>query len=60
MRIHDYRDESVPVLARMLEKRIRAYRAIGYEVEEAAPPSSPAEHVIEYDEPSEPASAVRE
>jgi superfamily II DNA or RNA helicase len=50
VRIHDYRDENVPVLARMLEKRIRAYRAIGYEIEDAAMPSAPAEHVIDYDE----------
>jgi hypothetical protein len=44
VRIHDYRDENVPVLARMLEKRIRAYRAIGYEIEDAGtrrrPPST--------------------
>jgi hypothetical protein len=38
----------VDVLA--LEKRIRAYRAIGYEIEDAATPSTPAEYVIEYDE----------
>ena len=50
VRIHDYRDGNVPVLARMLEKRIRAYRAIGYEIEEPAPRAAPAEHVIEYDE----------
>lgn len=50
VRIHDYRDANVPVLARMLEKRIRAYRAIGYEIEDVAVPSAPAEHVIEYDE----------
>jgi hypothetical protein len=37
----------------MLEKRLRAYRAIGYEIEDATTPSAPAEHlehVIEYDE----------
>lgn len=34
----------------MLEKRVRAYWAIGYEVEDAAAPTAPAEHVIEYDE----------
>jgi superfamily II DNA or RNA helicase len=50
VRIHDYRDENVPVLARMLEKRIRAYRAIGYKIGEATPPSAPAEYVTEYDE----------
>src|SRR6266568_6626933 len=41
--------EERPVLARMMEKRIRAYRAIGYEIE-ASMRSAPAEHVIEYDE----------
>ncbi len=50
VRIHDYRDANVPVLTRMLEKRIRAYRAIGYEIEDAATPSAPIEHVIEYDD----------
>ena len=50
MRIRDYRDGHVPVLARMLEKRIRAYRAIGYEIEDPAMRPTPAEHVIEYDE----------
>ena len=50
VRIHDYRDANVPVLARMLEKRLRAYRAIGYEIEDTAAPSAPAEHVIVYDE----------
>lgn len=50
VRIHDYSDGNVPVLARMLEKRLRAYRAIGYAIEELAPRSAPPEHVIEYDE----------
>ncbi len=50
VRIHDYRDGIVPVLARMLEKRIRAYQAIGYEIEDPAMRSAPAEHVIEYDD----------
>ncbi len=50
VRIHDHGDRNVPVLARMLEKRIRMYRAIGYEIEDAAMPSRPAEHVIGYDE----------
>jgi len=31
--IHDYVDAAVPVLARMYEKRLRGYRAMGYEVE---------------------------
>jgi hypothetical protein len=30
VRIYDYVDRDVPVLLRMFEKRLRAYRAIGY------------------------------
>ncbi|RLW52450.1 MAG: restriction endonuclease subunit R [gamma proteobacterium symbiont of Stewartia floridana] len=33
--IYDYVDRNVPMLARMLEKRLRGYRAIGYSTEEA-------------------------
>ena len=49
VRIHDYRDAAVPVLVRMLEKRLRAYRAIGYQAEDAATAAAPKEHVVEYD-----------
>ncbi len=52
VRIHDYRDAAVPVLVRMLEKRLRAYRAIGYQAEDAATTAAPKEHVVEYDEPT--------
>ena len=42
VRIYDYVDVSVPMLARMYEKRLKGYRAIGYTVEAAentpAPP----------------------
>ena len=31
VRIFDYADRDVPMLARMFEKRLRGYRAIGYE-----------------------------
>jgi superfamily II DNA or RNA helicase len=31
VRIFDYTDREVPMLARMFEKRLRGYRAIGYE-----------------------------
>jgi len=34
VRVHGYRDGDVAVLERMLEKRIRAYRAAGYELAE--------------------------
>jgi superfamily II DNA or RNA helicase len=41
VRIFDYVDRDVPMLARMFEKRLRGYRAIGYEL--ADPP-------VEWDE----------
>ena len=31
--IYDYVDGHVPMLARMFEKRLRAYRAMGYQVD---------------------------
>jgi len=43
VRIFDYVDRAVPMLARMFEKRLRGYRAIGYEHANLAP---------EYDGPS--------
>src|SRR5580658_10573198 len=33
VRVFDYVDAQVPMLARMFEKRLRGYRAIGYEIE---------------------------
>jgi superfamily II DNA or RNA helicase len=50
VRIHDFRDANVPVLNRMLEKRLRAYRAMGYEAEEPSPRVAPRELAVEYDE----------
>ena len=35
VRIYDYVDRHVPMLARMFEKRLRGYRAIGYSTEMA-------------------------
>lgn len=35
VRIYDYADSAVPMLQRMLEKRLKAYRAIGYVWQEA-------------------------
>jgi superfamily II DNA or RNA helicase len=32
VRVYDYVDRNVPVLARMFEKRLKGYRSIGYEV----------------------------
>ena len=51
VRIFDYVDHDVPMLARMFQKRLRGYRAMGYEL--AGPPMVTApvrERVIEYDE----------
>ncbi|MGB4580696.1 MAG: hypothetical protein WBI91_06535, partial [Coriobacteriia bacterium] len=38
--IYDYVDPLLPVLARMWEKRLRGYRAMGYRVEATVPPNS--------------------
>lgn len=35
VQIYDYVDESVPMLARMFERRSRGYRAMGYRIEES-------------------------
>jgi hypothetical protein len=36
IRIYDYLDSSVPMLARMFEKRLKTYRALGYVEDSAA------------------------
>ena len=52
VRIYDYVDPAVPMLARMFEKRLRGYRAIGYASEEAPLVTAlPCEELtVEYDE----------
>jgi len=52
VRIFDYVDREVPMLARMFEKRLRGYRAIGYEQRElpAGYEGVSDEPVIEWDE----------
>ncbi|MGD2123675.1 MAG: DEAD/DEAH box helicase family protein [Gemmatimonadota bacterium] len=52
VRIYDYVDEAVPVLDRMFEKRLRGYRAMGYEIDRSDSSSGSAgrEYVIEYEE----------
>ena len=35
VQVYDYVDSAVPMLARMFEKRLKGYRAIGYEMEKA-------------------------
>jgi superfamily II DNA or RNA helicase len=52
VRIFDYVDRDVPMLLRMFEKRLRAYRALGYArgdsaIDSAVPMS---EHTVEYDQ----------
>lgn len=43
VQVYDYVDSYVPMLARMCERRLRGYSAIGYVIEqEAVPPPSPA------------------
>jgi len=52
VRIFDYVDKGVPMLARMFEKRLRGYRAIGYARGEAPLDYAEAEDelVVEYDD----------
>jgi len=51
VRMMDYVDRNVPMLARMFDKRMRGYRAMGYSVgDHAAPEPVEDDYVIEYDE----------
>ena len=50
VRIMDYVDRDVPMLARMFEKRMRGYRAMGYVVTDHVAPEPIDDYVIEYDE----------
>src|SRR5436309_6560342 len=52
VRIYDYVDREVPLLARMFEKRLRGYRTIGYAREETPPTPTQlgAEPTVELDE----------
>ena len=52
VRIYDYVDPAVPLLARMFEKRLRGYRTIGYAREETPPTPTQlgAEPTVELDE----------
>jgi hypothetical protein len=34
VRVYDYVDDSVPVLSRMYENRLKAYKAVGYAVQQ--------------------------
>ncbi len=51
VRIFDYVDRNVPMLDRMFEKRLKGYRAMGYEVADVSSVADVVrEHVVEYDE----------
>ena len=51
VRIFDYVDREVPMLRRMFEKRLKGYRAMGYEITHVSSESDGVrEAVIEYDE----------
>jgi superfamily II DNA or RNA helicase len=52
VRIYDYVDEARPALHRMFEKRLKGYRAMGYEVDHSdpSPESAGREYVIEYED----------
>ena len=46
----DYVDRDVPMLAKMFEKRMRGYRAMGYSVNGHSSPAKVVdEYLIEYD-----------
>ena len=52
VRIFDYVDGEVPMLARMFEKRLRGYRSMGYELDSSTGQDSSRgrEFVVEYDQ----------
>jgi superfamily II DNA or RNA helicase len=50
VRIMDYVDRNAPMLARMFEKRMRGYRAMGYVITDHVAPEPTDDYVIEYDE----------
>jgi superfamily II DNA or RNA helicase len=52
VRIYDYADRDVPMLARMFEKRLRGYRAIGYARDSGTSPRRKLDDALEtYDLP---------
>jgi len=51
VRMMDYVDRNVPMLARMFEKRMRGYRAMGYSVDDRTSPNQiEGDCVIEYEQ----------
>jgi superfamily II DNA or RNA helicase len=54
VRVYDYLDKQVPVLASMFKKRLRGYRALGYEAANEGPgPVAPRELTIDYEPDSD-------
>jgi superfamily II DNA or RNA helicase len=47
VRIYDYVDRDVPMLARMFKKRLRGYRAIGYDRSPGTPPRPEPDDALE-------------
>jgi superfamily II DNA or RNA helicase len=39
VQVYDYVDSAIPMLARMYERRLKGYSAIGYSIEQALPPA---------------------
>ena len=52
VRIYDYVDRQVPMLARMFDKRRRGYQAMGYDDGSHAIPGPPTEYTAEFDQRS--------
>ena len=52
VRIFDYVDKEVPMLARMFEKRLKGYRSMGYDLDTSTEQDSSrgGDYVIEYDQ----------
>jgi superfamily II DNA or RNA helicase len=51
VRMMDYVDRNVPMLARMFDKRMRGYRAMGYSMaDHAAPEYVEDDYILEYDQ----------
>lgn len=48
IRVHDYVDGAVPVLAKMYAKRLREYRALGFALAEPRTHALPREHEVDY------------
>lgn len=52
VRIYDYVDRQVPMLARMFDKRRKGYEAMGYRDEPQVVAGPPREYAVELDDPS--------